>query len=109
LADNTWHAKSTTKPIAATIMGIADTLTDTGNFLLEAQKRLKPRFLLYREILKQIKKLALLSQLKKKSLLFRTNRVKYIFRNLTVKSLKLSSMNLFHSFTSVWANDIIIF
>ncbi|MDI9857578.1 UvrD-helicase domain-containing protein [Flectobacillus roseus] len=65
LADNTWHAKSATKPIAATIMGIADTLTDTGNFLLEAQKRLKPRFLLYREILKQIKKLALLSQLKK--------------------------------------------
>jgi ATP-dependent exoDNAse (exonuclease V) beta subunit len=65
IEQNTWHAKSAAKPIAASIMAIAETLTDCGNLLLSFQAKLGPRYFLYKEILKQLKKLALLAQLKK--------------------------------------------
>jgi ATP-dependent exoDNAse (exonuclease V) beta subunit len=63
LSDNTWHAKVQPN-LCCHYHGYCRYANRYSSFLLEAQKRLKPRFC-FIEILKQIKKLALLSQLKK--------------------------------------------
>ncbi len=65
LDNNSWYSKSTKKEITSKIDDISAILTDCGNTILGIQKRNSPKYILFKEISKQLKKLALLSQLKK--------------------------------------------
>ncbi len=64
IESNTWHSKTASKSMVAAIGSIGSMLTDLGSQLLDAQQTLKPLSFLYKEVLKQLKKLALLTQLK---------------------------------------------
>jgi ATP-dependent helicase/nuclease subunit A len=61
--NNIWTAKSTKKFIAEKIESIADTLTDCGQTVFSFQKKTQPKYLLFKEVLKQIKKISLLQQI----------------------------------------------
>lgn len=65
LENNSWYSKSKDKETKGKIDDIATILTDCGNTIFDIHHKFKPKYILYKEISKQLKKLALLSQLKK--------------------------------------------
>ena len=65
LNEDIWYKKTCKKDISIKIDGIKDELGVYLEEILKIHKNEKPKYILYKEILKQLKKLALLSQLKK--------------------------------------------
>lgn len=65
VTNNVWTAKSAPKGIASIIEGISGTLSDCGQAIFDAQEKYKSIYFLFKEIIKQTKKMALLSQLRR--------------------------------------------
>ena len=65
LENNNWYSKGKDKETKRKIDDITTILTDCGNTILGIHHKYKPKYILYKEVSKQLKKLALLSQLKK--------------------------------------------
>lgn len=59
-----WYSKTKPAPVKAKIDGISEMLGIYGQMILDLQNEHKPKYFLYKELLKNIKKLSLLSQLK---------------------------------------------
>lgn len=65
LKEDMWYSKTAKKDIAARIDGIKDELRAFLEEILKIHHNEKSKYILYKEVSKQLKKLALLSQLKK--------------------------------------------
>jgi ATP-dependent helicase/nuclease subunit A len=65
LNDNMWYSKTQKPNIKASIDGVADELRVYLEQIIKIHNEEKPKYLLFKEVAKQLKKLALLSQLKK--------------------------------------------
>ncbi len=65
LKDDMWYSKTCKKDVAVRIDGIKDELSVYLEEIIKIHNAEKPKFILYKEVSKQLKKLALLSQLKK--------------------------------------------
>ena len=65
LKDDMWYSKTCKKEISVRIDGVKDELRAYLEEILKIHINEKPKYILYKEISKQLKKLALLSQLKK--------------------------------------------
>jgi hypothetical protein len=64
LNDDLWYSKTAKKDISARIDGVKDELRLYLEEILKIHNNEKPKYILYKEVSKQLKKLALLSQLK---------------------------------------------
>ncbi|MEA5457694.1 UvrD-helicase domain-containing protein [Arcicella sp. LKC2W] len=65
LSENLWYSKTQKKDIAARIDGISDELRLYLEEIAKIHENEKPKYVLFQEVTKQLKKLALLSQLKR--------------------------------------------
>jgi ATP-dependent helicase/nuclease subunit A len=65
LNDNMWYSKTQKPNIKSSIDGIADELRLYLEQIIKIHEQEKPKYLLFKEVSKQLKKLALLSQLKR--------------------------------------------
>jgi ATP-dependent helicase/nuclease subunit A len=65
LNDDMWYSKTCKKDISARIDGVKDELRLYLEEIVKIHTNEKPKYILYKEVSKQLKKLALLSQLKK--------------------------------------------
>lgn len=65
LNEDTWYSKSAKPPIKATIDSISEELGLFLTQLLQIQASEKPKYVLFKLLIKQLKKLSLLNQLKK--------------------------------------------
>jgi ATP-dependent helicase/nuclease subunit A len=65
LKDDMWYSKTCKKDISVRIDGVKDELRAYLEEIIKIHNAEKPKFILYKEVSKQLKKLALLSQLKK--------------------------------------------
>ncbi len=64
LNDDLWYSKTAKKDVSARIDGVKDELRLYLEEILKIHNNEKPKYILYKEVSKQLKKLALLSQLK---------------------------------------------
>ena len=65
LKNNVWYSKATSKDIKASIDGVSEELSIYLEQILLIHEQEKSKYLLFKEVAKQLKKLALLSQLKR--------------------------------------------
>ena len=65
LKDDMWYSKTCKKDVSIRIDGVKDELRAYLEEIVKIHHNEKPKFILYKEVSKQLKKLALLSQLKK--------------------------------------------